>query len=510
MAEEFSLRGDAAPIELDESGITLVAPGLLGEGVCLDRHLPGEVRALSAEKKPLEEAIDEAGLDDRHTLVIRAPTPDATGGSRGPGDLRDDDLLLQVPLAADESAFVMYVDEAGIVSFHYREPVEREEALPSRAFGADRQDQFRVRLRSGHGSSSGSDRGFFSDLVGKVIKVVVVGLFPESAGRGVARAIAAWEHKHRSDEGLHHGSWEQLLQETPLPIDRLADVEGRRALLFIHGTTSTTAGAFGGLLTREALGAALHQAYGGRLVAFGHQTMGKRVAENVRDFFDALAAAPGHYTFDVICHSRGGLVARALTDLDDVSISRMIGSNWARPPGVTVTIDRIAFVATPNAGTALANPAQIPAFVERVANYVNMLPDSLGTIAASAILATAAALTETTLPRVPGLADQAPGSDLLQALAAPVDPAGRFFAFQSDFQATGGLLDVVKDKTLDRIFANERNDLVVPTDGVAITSSFAVPEDRVVRFGGADGVHHTNFFRHRSIERLREAFDLPT
>lgn len=504
MQESFTLSADFNPVELDQSGLTIVAPGLSGQGTLVSTRRQGEVREFTGETTALDRAIAEAGLEDRHTLVIDAPTPETTGGGgRGGGDVADNELLLQVPLGGDETAFVMYTDEAGVISFHYREDA-RSATATSRSSGGQRRDQFRVPLRVAHPKPSGDGRGFFSDIAGKVIKVVVVGLFPNAAGGAVARAVAAWEGRYRPFEGLHAGTWDQLLGESPTPPEALERYANQRSLLFIHGTTSTTAGAFAGLRHRGEMAARLAAEYDGRLLGFGHQTMCRSIAENVRDFYAELAAAPGHYTFDVICHSRGGLVARALTDLDAGAMTRLLGVPWTKPEGVTVDIDRIVFVATPNAGTSLAIPEQIPRFVERIANYVNLLPDSLAVIAAGALLATAASLTETALPRLPGLADQAPGSDLLRALGTPADPSRRYFAFQANYRAAGGLFNAVTDGTLDRIFEREANDLVVPTAGVSTTASFAIPPARVVPLEGGD-VHHTNFFKHDTIVKITEA-----
>jgi len=500
MQESFTLAADFNPILLDQSGITIVAPGLIGVGTLVSMTDPAQTRALTGEKSDLERAIAEAGLEDRHTIVINAPTPERGGDGRSGGEIKDDEIALSVPIGAGESALVMYVDEAGVVSFHYR----REGDAPgeSRSSGR-RRDEFRVPLRVASARPTGDNRGFFSEMGTKVIKVIVVGVLPNAAGGAVGRTIEAWEDRYRSFEGLQAGTWDRLFGHNSTRPNSLTPYVDQRSLLFIHGTTSTTAGAFKGLHERAEMATQLTAAYGGRLLGFGHRTMSRSVAENVREFYRELAEIPGHYTFDVICHSRGGLVARAITDLDEAAMSRLLGEPWTRPRGVTVEIDRIIFVATPNAGTSLAIPSRIPQFVERLANYVNMLPDSLSVIAAGAILALAAALTETALPRVPGLADQAPDSELLRALAPPADPDRRFFAFQADYAASGGLLNVVKDGALDRIFEKSANDLVVPTAGVSQTPSFVLPPSRRMEITGGD-VHHTSFFLNDAILKITE------
>ena len=100
MQEDFRLIGDFTPTELNDSGITLVAPGLQGRGTWHSRRETGETRAFTGEQGLLDQAIAESGAEDRHTLLVEAPTPEAAaaaGGVRGTGDVADDELLLQVP-----------------------------------------------------------------------------------------------------------------------------------------------------------------------------------------------------------------------------------------------------------------------------------------------------------------------------------------------------------------------------------------------------------------------------
>jgi hypothetical protein len=483
--ETFRLQGDAQPIELENSGITLVAPGLVGAGTGASADAQTELRAFTRDAREVDEALAEAGLEERHTIAIEAPTPPPGAAGRAFGAVADDELALQVPLGDDEAAFVIYTDEAGQASFHYRQKVT--DTLPTRAASAARQDQFLVPLRPGIDRSPGTHRGLFGKTASKVIRVIIVKLLPDQAGGAAARLVRAWEAKFRPHHGFHGGSPEELLAKTPAPCDP-GRLRGQKSLLFIHGTTSTTAGAFGKLRGVDGVLSRLYRRYEDRVVGFNHHTMGVGVLQNVRDFHEALARFPGDYVFDVVCHSRGGLVARALSALGEPA------------PGVRLHIDRVVFVATPNNGTDLAIPEKIPQFVERLTNYVNMLPDSAPTIAAGALLAIAGSIVEVGIPHLPGLADQAPGSGLLKALAAAGGGARQHAAFQADYSAQGNLVGVVADRTADRIFGATSNDLVVPTDGVS--RGMQMEAGRIVTFRDRDQVHHTNFFGHPRIAEL--------
>lgn len=105
---------------------------------------------------------------------------------------------------------------------------------------------------------------------------------------------------------------------------------------------------------------------------------------------------------------------------------------------------------------------------------------------------------------LPGLRDQAPGSELLAKLNATVsgqNPADHYFAVRSNYEPRdAGLIKVVLDAGVDRLFHNKENDLVVPTLGVSETDKFILdPNSRVKSFGLAqtEDVAHTRFFAHR-------------
>ena len=503
--EHFQLLGDFTPIQLHESGIALVAPGLFGQGAVHPRRPDAGGRSALGEQDALARAIDESGAEDRFTLVLEAPTPevDAEAGGRSGDQVADDEMLMQVPLGQDEAAFVLYVDEAGTVSYHFGSSGEGAEPLPSsRSWGVASLATFRVPFRRAREAGEEGGRGLFSRITSKIIKVIVVKMIPDAAGGLAAGGVRRWEERFRSHLGLHGGGWHELLAPTPTAPGDLKRLDGRRALLLIHGTTSSTAGAFARLTDQEPLLDRLGRRYGDRILGFNHHTMSRSVAENVQQFLDTFDGAPGRYTFDILCHSRGGLLARALAAFGG---GGTLTGHLCRPPeGVELAVDRIAFVATPNAGTVMARPDGIPGLVERLTNVVNRLPDSAPVIAAGALLSLAAATVETALPRLPGLGDQVPESDLQKELGTSPPNGDRWFALSADYRPSGNLLDVVRSGAMDRIFGSTRNDLVVPTDGVSATPFFTLAPDRVITFPPDRRVHHSAFFQQPEIRRVVE------
>jgi pimeloyl-ACP methyl ester carboxylesterase len=466
----------------------------------------------------LDEAIKEANLEDRHTLVIEAPTPEPQNEQGGRGSVFQDaisnnKILLQVPGYQDERQFLMYTDESGIISFHYPEPIEPSQALPStRSVEAAVQNQYRITLRTGQdltpGKSAAVSRGLFGKIGSKILKVLVTKVFEKPTGNAAHWLIQQWENRCRAFHGLHGGrDFTELMSESPVPFDKWDAIRGKKALLFIHGTSSSTAGAFAGLL-KSNIPESLYGQYEGRVLAFNHHTLSLGVADNIKQFYDAFADHPGNYDFDVICHSRGGLVARALNHLpDDFIAERLTG--WRRPQGVNITIDRIVFVATPNAGTDLALPGNLSAMIDRLANYVNQFPDGLASISGGMLLTLASAIVDAGLPYVPGLEDQSPDSNLLKHFTDNYEHAKRYYGFEADYEVEGNLQKVVKtgilaagtDILTDRLFKDKPNDLVVPTLGVAANASFHLEASHMQHFHGSK-VHHTNFFFQPEIEKI--------
>ncbi len=517
METPFDLRENPAPIELHEAGIVLVAPGLRGRGRYAGKRETGQTRAFAGECGALDAAIREAGLEDRHTLTLEAPTPERRqgGGTRaGMQSVENDAMLLQVPGRPDEFQFAIYTDEEGIMTFHYPQKVDSSAGMPTRAFGFLQQNQYNIPLRKARPQVEEGSRGLVGSIACKVVKIVVGKVFAEQAGEVAHWAIRKWEERSRPYLGLHGGKdFAELMQEQPKTFDQWDRIRGKKALLFIHGTSSNTAGAFAGLKSGKhgdaRIPATLFERYEGRVLGFNHHTMSVGVADNVKQFYEAFRAHPGEYPFDIICHSRGGLVARALTQLPDAFLAKRL-DGWTRPAGVKINIDRIVFVATPNGGTHLAKPGNIPDAVQLLANYVNMLPDSLLTIGGGMILSLASAIAEAGLPHVPGLEDQGPDSELIKALCDCQNDAARYYGFEASFSTAGKLMKAAKavgifsasaSMMVKQLFGDQPNDLVVPTKGVADNTHFKLTEERVVRFEG-EHVHHTNFFFQPEIKRV--------
>ncbi len=173
----------------------------------------------------------------------------------------------------------------------------RELAL---AMALPRPGKRRVRIESGrpalvfdHGSLRARVLG-----AGRSLRRFAVALFPVARSRRQANLVEALR--------------ERALGRNALPLPRLdapVDLGGQEALLvFVHGLVSTDAGTFDGLLRRLGQDPAFRRV---KMVGWPHDSLA-RIRDNAADLAKLLqrTAAAG-LPIGFVCHSRGGLVARA-------------------------------------------------------------------------------------------------------------------------------------------------------------------------------------------------------
>jgi hypothetical protein len=508
--EVININRNQRPVEIHGTGIVFRAPGLTGRVFYRGSQSPTEVRtaAVRLDPDPLDVGLAEIDGIEVHHMEIEAPTPTVARNEEtraGEGALAADEFEADLPTQDDEYSFVVYRDEDGVTSIHFPYLATPGEALTTRSATDERVFHYRFQLRPQLGLEprETSVRGW--GLAHKIIKFVVGKITVRAAGLAIYGAVWAWESKARAFQDFHGGAdYNALLADNPVCFTDWTSLQGKRSLLFIHGTTSTSAGAFSGLKDFEAVANQLYATYENRVIAFNHQTLTKRVAQNVIEFYNRLPPGSGPYTFDVICHSRGGLVARAIKELTGDEIVRLTGTQGWRAPA-SVTIDRIAFVGTPNNGTELADPNNIPKCLNRLANIATLIPGAGLSIAG--VLSWAAFIAEAGFKSLPGLVDQCPGSDLLLALNHPspatsMSPTNDYFAIQSNYSPAHdsslakAILDHAGNTVVDFLFHEDQNDLIVPTLGVSKIDDGVLDSKRVKCFGqvNADNVAHTRFF----------------
>lgn len=301
-----------------------------------------------------------------------------------------------------------------------------------------------------------------------------------------------------------------------------AKVAGR-ALLFVHGTFSKNEmylDEFNATPEGRALLARAQKKYDA-ILAFDHPTLSVSPWINALDLEAALAGSTA--TFDVVSHSRGGVVT----------------AWWLRNGARKV--ENAVFVGAPMTGTSLASPPKLRQALDMMANTFRAL--ELAGAAASTVLplmggvaglakivggalrlGARTPLTDAGVAIVPGIAAMSRvannaeldrlanstwgTSPTVYTVLANFEPGPRqdpWWQFWKHFRGAGTAL---VDTGADAIFQGE-NDLVVDTDAMTLLAGARVPASRRLDFGTSATVHHCNYFRQPETIRLMErAFKL--
>ena len=179
-------------------------------------------------------------------------------------------------------------------------------------------------------------------------------------------------------------------------------------LLFIHGIFSSCKSGFDGIGHDTTTWPALRERYAGRIIAFDHPTASVSPTDNARWFLSQIPNV--HLDLDIVCHSRGGLVARSL-------IQQATG--WADGTDRSVSVGSVVFAATPNGGSQITETGKWEALVNRISSVLT-LPAKVLPAPADVVAGILAGLLEMmkiigvgVALDLPGLEDMRPGSPFL-------------------------------------------------------------------------------------------------
>ena len=464
----------------------LQTPGLSGTARSID-PVGGGLRAAESSTPALEAALANEGLEPQETIEIAGAYETPVGGVRTRStSLGEDAMVLEVPgPGTDLGQVVLAQDESGVLTWNF--PRDESGALATTRGSATNTYVIRRHVPAAPGGAE--TRGLLGAVGKKLLKVLVFPLVEPLIERGAAAFAGAWEADKRpyACRSFTPANYRDPAG-APLGDERWRELSGGRTLLLLHGTFSRAHAGFGGM-SAELLGG-LHDHYDGRVVAFDHYTLSHDPRQNA----ERLAAMiPGdvELELDVICHSRGGLVARVLAE---------------RPARESLRVRRIVFVATPNAGTVLADPDHIGGLVDRYTTLLNFFPDNGVTEVLEAIITVVKQLAVGSLAGLDGLAAMRPGGEFQRWLNDGGGPGAEYFALASNYEPTQpGLLAFARDAAMDRIFGDAGNDLVVPTEGVhAANGSGCFPIERLESFDTTAGIHHSAYFADaRASELIR-------
>ncbi len=331
-------------------------------------------------------------------------------------------------------------------------------------------------------------------VVGYALKAIVIEVVKISADKAVSLALprlakayetAAWKRR-----GLREG-WIRVTKDSLVRgvLEAGTPTSPERSLLLIHGTFSHAAASFGPLASSTFFDR-VAPTYGSRIFAFDHFSVSRTPEQNARMMLQALPERT--MTFDVITHSRGGLVLRNL-----VERSAELGAHSGR-----FKLGHAVLVASPNEGTPLATPKRWEDTVGWIANLLEMLPDNPFTTGASFVANGLVWLANHASGDLPGLHSMDADGEMIAAIQTPPGPApGAYSALVANYHPTGETLRRLLDAGMDQFFGMA-NDLVVPSEGGwRIDRSVAghVPASRIGCFGPGgnlpgDSVAHNNFF----------------
>ena len=472
MATQTVIRGLPIPEPLGGSTLSVLAPGYIGEAVRLEQA--GAARG-GGDLLPLAEAAAsvDAVVVERVSLVLQAPTPPAAGaGGRGAEPAAAPQVIVPAQEGVDYA--VLHTDETGHATWLF--PTSAS-STGKAVFDVPPQTPAAPQPAADSGG-----RGPVTSVMRRIVRVVAW-LAEPVVGAGAKAMAGAWESGKRP-----YGLW-QVGAGGSLEPPRWNELAGGPTLLLIHGTFSTPPVGFGGWLGTPAFDAVAAR-YGGRVLAFAHPSLSASPAENI-DWLQKQLPADNSFKgpVDIVCHSRGGLVARELA-------ARAAAGNAPK-------VARVCQVGAPNLGTPLANASHWTDFLDAHTNCLTLLPDSTTTIVLEGLLCLVKIVGSGVARGLPGLAAMDPAGDSLKALGMRGVGTARWFTVGANYRPDGGtaaglahrLAATASDAAVDAFFASD-NDTVVPADGCHRPGPTV--EDSLRIDGGV--TNHVNYFHSSEVQ----------
>jgi hypothetical protein len=307
-------------------------------------------------------SLEQSGLELVQELEIE-PEPQ-TGTHRRSAAPAGGTAEFKVDLRENEEA-VMLLEQDGMYLWKYAGQTKEAPSMRRRGGGreaAQKQVIFTIEIagpveadtdekkRSILGKVKEFAWGKVKAYVLKFIAAASVELARNHLERNVSRGLV---HIKSTDPE----TWQVVsgLKQFQLPTDRAPKI-----FLFVHGTFSSTVGAFGALGATPWGRSFLQSTFKtyDAVVGFNHATLSEDPLQNAQQLLDIFQAIdwPVAPQIDVVAHSRGGLVIRSL-------IEKLLPEGAWQP-----TFNRVIFVASTNSGTLLAEPENWESLVNLYTN----------------------------------------------------------------------------------------------------------------------------------------------
>lgn len=281
--------------------------------------------------------------------------------------------------------------------------------------------------------------------------------------------------------------------------------DNKKALLFIHGTASSLAGGYGEVPTK--ILEALKEKYP-LILGYDHCTLSVTPEDNAKSMLKILQDS-GLFNmglkFDVVTHSRGGLVLRSFVELC----------------GGHSNVENVIMVACPAGGTNLANPGKW-ASLSKMINLLTNLFFFAGGVQLKVFFNLVGGLIKfasTKLEKpdaVPGVWAMNPDSDFIKKLnengTKIIGGTVTYNTISSDFEPSGifqgGIKDDIADSIAD-VFFGDPNDLVVDTEKMVVKWPEGIRGGINFRYEPDEHVYHLNYFKQaRTYKKFSEFFDM--
>lgn len=413
--------------------------------------------------------------------VVLQPRPSRDGAP--PSSTVD----LSCDLGPGESAVLVVRRPSGALTIH----------APSETVRRTRGGPASVRFVVPAPAPGSTSRGIVSQAIKAIVVKVTDAIVDAAVSATLPVLVRALETMRWKQEGLQEG-WLKVTQDGLLAkqLPRRAPSSTERSLLLVHGTFSNAAAAFAALASTDFF-TQVAPIYGDRIYAFDHFTLSRTPEENARMLLEGLPRKP--FMFDVITHSRGGLVLRNLVEraasFDDLSDRLRVG--------------RVVLAASPNEGTPLATPGRFEDTIGWIANLLEILPDNPFTTGAAFVANGIVWLARHLAGDLPGLASMNGDGDMIRILQGPPGPPpDSYSALVANCNPTGAFARLL-DIGLDQFFGSA-NDLVVPSEGgwrVDRSGSTFIPGARIGCFGQGgnlpgDSVTHVSLFAQAASTRF--------
>lgn len=479
------------PEQLDPFGnqvvvgnIALTTPGLSGMA---ESYLPAAdgtrspgMRAAEMTTTALDRALSEEQVEPQETVEITgtAEVPMGAVPTRSTG-YGEPAIVAEVPDAGEDwGQVLLYTDESGVTTWNF--PVDDENRVDTVRGAATR--TYVIPRYVAEPEIGAQTRGLIGAVGTKVLKVLIFPLIDPVAGKVGEYFAGRWEAAKRPYR-IRTFTPDDYTSPDGTDVD-WSSLSGGAALLMVHGTFSRAHTAFGSLPKDFVI--SLYQRYQGRVFAFDHYTLSEDPRQNVEWLLQHIPeGAP--LNLDVVCHSRGGLVSRVLAERQ---AELSLGSR-------RLDMNKIVFVAAPNAGTVLTDTKHLGDLIDSYTNILNFFPDNGVTETLQAIITVMKQLAVGAVKGLPGLESMLPGGPFLKDwLNRGPKEAELYYAIASDYEPTQpGLSAWAKNRLMDQVFEHAENDLVVPTLGVFEGNGsplFPIADHYV--FPPTAGIQHGGYF----------------